>query len=356
MVRQASISRSSPGTTLAAGGYHSRNHLAGRQILLRHQSGLFACVVLGFALTGVASTPPLPQGNTGIAARYGGDGGIASDPAVIFADDFESYGSAASLTTKWSETYHSANTRIATEAGNVFAGARALEFTVPLTTAEVSNTVAKVVSPGRDMLFLRFYAKYDSGFNVLGSSHNGSTISAHYCCPGVRADGSNKFLVSYEAWRGETATPNPGQLNAYIYHPEQRDIWGDHFFPTGTVLPFSSTPFDFGPDFVARPDIAPVLGRWYCYEFMVKANTPGQRDGRIAFWLDGQLIADFPNLRLRDTTALTIDRFTLDLHVFKNNLALARKWYDNVVAATSYIGPMTAPAIPRVPSGFRIVR
>ena len=91
-----------------------------------------------------------------------------------------------------------------------------------------------MVSPERDALFLRYYARFDGGFNVLGSSHNGSTISAHYCCPGVRADGYNKFLVSYEAWRGDTATANPGRLNAYVYHPDQRDIWGDHFFPTGT--------------------------------------------------------------------------------------------------------------------------
>ena len=213
----------------------------------------------------------------------------------------------------------------------------------------------KIVSPERDALFLRYYAKFDGGFNVAGSSHNGSTISAHYCCPGVRADGYNKFLVSYEAWRDSTATANPGRLNAYIYHPEQRDIWGDHFFPTGIVLPFSSVPFDFGPEFVSRPDVTPVLGRWYCYEMMVKANTPGQRDGRIAFWLDGQLIADFPNLRLRETTALKIDRFTLDLHVFNNNLAVARKWYDNVVAATSYIGPMVSgPRPPAAP--LRVAR
>ena len=103
----------------------------------------------------------------------------------------------------------------------------------------MSNTVAKVVSPGRDALFLRYYAKYDAGFDVIGSSHNGSTMSAQDRCPGVRADGFNKFLVSYEAWRDSSATPNPGRLNAYVYHPDQRDIWGDHFFPTGngsTVL------------------------------------------------------------------------------------------------------------------------
>ncbi len=312
--------------------------------------------LVGLVLIAVLSAAPLPSGNSGIAARYPSDAGIASDPAVLFADGFESYNSAAGLTSKWSEAYHSANIRIATEAGNVFGGVKSLEFTVPHQSSEVSNTVAKVVSPGQDTLFLRYYARFDGGFNVVGSSHNGSTISAQYCCPGVRANGFNKFLVSYEAWRDSAASPNPGRLNAYVYHPDQRDIWGDHFFPTGIVLPFSSQPFNFGPEFVARPDVTPVLGRWYSYEVMVKANTPGQRDGRIAFWLDGQLIADFPNLRLRETTALKIDRFTLDLHVYSNNLALARKWYDNVVAATSYIGPMVSGAPPLPPTGFRIVQ
>ena len=311
--------------------------------------------VLGLTLVAVLNAAPLPTGNSGIAARYPFDAGIASDPAVIFADDFESYSSAAGLTSRWSEAYHSANIRIATETANVFRG-KSLEFTVPQTTNEVSNTVAKVVSPGQDTLFLRYYARYDGGFNVVGSSHNGSTISAQYRCPGVPANGSNKFLVSYEAWRDSGATPNPGRLNAYIYHPDQRDIWGDHFFPTGIVLPFSSTPFDFGPEFVARPDITPVLGRWYSYEMMVRANTPGQRDGRIAFWLDGQLIADFLNVRLRETTALKIDRFTLDLHVHGNNLAVARKWYDHVVAARSYIGPMVSTPQLTSPAGLRVVR
>jgi hypothetical protein len=320
------------------------------------RTALSLFLMLGLSLVGMTSAAPLPEGNSGIAARYPSDAGIASDPAVVFADDFESYSGAAGLTSKWNQAYHTANIRIATEAGNVFGGGKSLEFTVPRTSSEVSNTVIKFVSPERDALFLRYYAKYDGQFNVVGSSHNGSVISAHFCCPGVRADGSNKFLVSYEAWRDSGATANPGRLNAYVYHPDQRDIWGDHFFPTGIVLPFSSTPFNFGPDFVSRPDITPVLGRWYSYEVMVKANTPGQRDGRIAFWLDGQLIADFSNLRLRETTALKIDRFSIDLHVFNNNLAAATKWYDNVVAATSYIGPMVSETLLKPPTGVRIIR
>jgi hypothetical protein len=38
---------------------------------------------------------------------------------------------------------------------------------------------------------------------------------------------------------------------------------------------------------------------------------------------------------------LKIDRFGLSLHVGSNTLAPARKWYDNVVAATRYIGPLS---------------
>lgn len=300
---------------------------------------------------------PLPQGSTGIASRYPGDAGISADSNVVFADDFESYANASGLTSRWSNAYHSPNLRIATEAANVYAGQKSIEMTVPKQGSEVSNSLEKRLDPKRDVLFLRYYAKYDSGFNVIGSSHSGSTISGSYCCPGVAADGRNKFLASLEPWRDSTGMANPGLLNVYTYHPEQRDVWGDHFFPSGRVIPFDSTPGNFGPEFVARPEISPALGTWHSYEFMVKANTPGQRDGRIAAWIDGKLVADFPNIRVRDVTSLSIDKFTLDLHVQSNTLAVARKWYDNVVAARSYIGPLTPPASgvkPRPPTNVRV--
>ncbi|MBN2576677.1 MAG: hypothetical protein JXP73_19080, partial [Deltaproteobacteria bacterium] len=183
-------------------------------------------------------------------------------------------------------------------------------------------------------------------YDVVGSSHNGSSISAHYTVngqstPGVPADGTNKFLANLENWRGDASTVSPGQLNVYVYHPEQRSQWGDHFFPTGLVMPNTSIPFDFGPDFAARPDVVPELDRWYGYELMVKANTPGQRDGRIAAWLDGRLVMDFPNLRLRDVTTLAIDRFALCYHIKANPNGESKRWYDNVVAAKSYIGPLS---------------
>ena len=79
---------------------------------------------------------------------------------------------------------------------------------------------------------------------------------------------------------------------------------------------------------------------------MVKANTPGQRDGRIAAWIDGKLAADFPNLRLRDVDTLKIDQCSLALHIKQNTQRDNKKWYDDVVMATSYIGPMATEKPP----------
>jgi hypothetical protein len=318
------------------------------------KTGFYCSVVVASLLTIPALAQVLPEGNTGLASRYPGDTGIAADPAVVFADDFESYAGVAGLTSRWTRVFHTENMKIATEPGNYYAGSKGVELTVPRQSAEGVSTVIKAVSPGRDVLFLRYHGKFDPSLNAIGSSHNGSAISGNYCCAGLKADGYNQFFVSYEAVRGEASVPSPGKLSVYVYHPDQRDVWGDHFFPNGVVSPFTATPGNFGSSFVARPDVVPQLGRWHAYELMVKLNTPGQRDGRIAMWLDGKLVADFPNLRLRETTALKIDQFDVDLHVKSNTSSVARKWIDNVVAATSYIGPMTPLGALPAPTNLQV--
>ena len=284
-------------------------------------------------------------GGGGIAAKYPGDKGIENDPDVIFADDFESYAQATDLTKKWDNYFQQSDTKIVTDPANVKAGKQALEFTEPQGTTEVSNAVQKILTTELDQLYLRFYSKFDKNFDISGSSHNGGGISAHYfqgnnATPGVPANGTNKFLLEFESWRGAPADKSPGMLNVYVYHPEQRSNYGDHFFPSGLVLPNTSIPNTFGPTFVARPEVTVDLDRWYCYEVLLKANTVGQRDGRITLWLDGQMIADFPNLRFRDIDTLKIDRFNIGLHAGSNPSNVTHKWYDNLVAAKRYIGPL----------------
>ena len=69
---------------------------------------------IAFLTAGVTAT----LADFGIAARYHKN--IASDPAVIFADDFESYTSPSQLTTKWDGAYQLPNIRIATRSGTLF--------------------------------------------------------------------------------------------------------------------------------------------------------------------------------------------------------------------------------------------
>jgi hypothetical protein len=304
------------------------------------------------AVSGIATEtfPRLPEGHAGIAARYPGDKGIGRDPAVVVADDFEDYSSVGDLRARWDVLIHQEHIRLAEATGTGFGGAKSLLLSMPRQDAPLAIGIDKLPTTAPDVLFLRWYQKFDGGWLVPGGSvHNGGSMSSQYfpqgrATPGIRADGRNKFLVSFE--NENSIGHSPGLMNAYVYWPEQGDRWGDHFYPSGTVIPFSHTrsgAATFGEHFRARPDFSPALDRWYCYEFMVKANTPGYRDGRIAMWVDGALIADFPNLRLRDVPDLKIDRFGLGLYIANNTRRENQKWHDNVVAATSYIGPV-APA------------
>lgn len=279
-----------------------------------------------------------------IASKYPGDVGIGADPSVIFFDDFESYGTANDLWNRWDNVYQVSDTAITTGA-NVFAGSQSLQFTLHQVSTEVANAVDKVLSPEQDVVFLRYYSKFDTSFDIPTSSHNGASISAHYyngfnATPGVPANGTNKYLVNLEDFQPDTTTAPPGYLNLYVYWPKQRSNYGDHFLPSGDVYPNTSIKTDFGPQFVSRPNIIPSLGEWHAWEYMLKANTPGKSDGQVTVWFDGALVADFGNLVFRDIPTLTIDHVSVGLHAGSNTKAETTKYYDNVVVAKSCIGPM----------------
>jgi hypothetical protein len=139
--------------------------------------------------------------------------------------------------------------------------------------------------------------------------------------------------------------------HVYVYWPKQRSLWGDLWYPDGYVLPYSNTIGNKGdwlaypnqyPNFKVMPNHLPERGRWYCYEVMVKANTPGQNNGEVKWWVDGKVVADFPNLNIRSIPTLKIDTAKITLDVNKNNPQVITKWHDNVVIATKYIGPMAS--------------
>ncbi|MCZ7648799.1 MAG: hypothetical protein M5U26_26665 [Planctomycetota bacterium] len=298
---------------------------------------------------------PLPEG-PGLAAKFVGDAGIEQDPAVVFADGFEN--DRGNFDNGWG------GIEFVTQPENVHGGKKSLEMKMvpPKPGGETSLGVQKHFRDrGYDTLHVRYYAKFEKTMDMLHHNHNNCCIAARApgvpdAKPGIPADGRNEFTIALETWRSDDRKADPpGELNIYCYHPAQRSQWGDHFFPTGLITPQpkADSPKNlFGKHFAARPNLVPERDRWACYELMVQANTPGKLDGRIAYWVDGRLAADFPNLRLRDVPELKANRFGFGMSTRNaKDTHVNTMWFDDVVAATSYIGPRaTAPAPQPPPS------
>ncbi len=310
---------------------------------------LVLLAVTGHRWAAGTTLPELPEGR-GIAADYPGDHGIEQDAAVVFADGFETTdtgrlpdGYHKGGNTKWDNTW--GGCLVTEQAENVHSGKKAVQMTIVRPGSGEAGGLAleKYFEGGFDTLFLRYYAKFGKDTELYhGGAHNGGRIAAVAVgapptSPGLRADGSNQFIVRLDSWRPEEEIPSPGHLVLYVYHMDQAGRWGDQFFPSGRVIPPGRRLF--GEDFVPRPDFIPERDRWYCYELMVQANTPGRRDGRVAFWVDGRLVGDFPDLRLRNVAALKSDRVQLALYTQNRRVQKdVTMWYDDVVVATSYIG------------------
>jgi hypothetical protein len=280
---------------------------------------------------------------------------------VVFFEDFEDI-SGSSLTEGNSafDAVYGENA-ITQEAANVNGGTRAVER---IHTSSSSFGAVKYIGNGFETVHLRYYMKYHEEFP--GCHHTGGGIYAVAASEytqigsitGVRPDGTNHFqaylddIPPFFSWSPDGNDTPPGWLNFYCYNMQQGSEYGDLLFPDGTVIPGASG-IDLGSDFVSRLNFLPERGRWYCFEIMMQANTPGQNDGRIAFWIDGQLAGDFPGLLFRSINTLTpnhiaISTYSSQIHENKT------MWYDDVVAATSYIGPVyTGSSVAFPPPGPR---
>src|SRR5207253_2875830 len=76
---------------------------------------------------------------------------------------------------------------------------------------------------------------------------------------------------------------------------------------------------------------------------MTRLNTPGSNNGEVKVWVDGNVVADWTDLVIRKIDTLKLDETYIGLHALHSE-RLNKKWYDNVVIATQYIGPMASPS------------
>ena len=304
----------------------------------------------------------LPEG-CGLSAMYPGDAGIAGDEAVLFAEDFEGADLDAVIA-RWDQASNEDGKVLALsdEAPPASAGKQSIEMTATLgenTGGHLYTRLPRAV----DEVYARFYVKFPEEaqyihhfFHVGG--YNPATVYPQGGA-GSRPLGDERVTVGVEPTGLNGRQPAPGVWNLYCYWPEMKisaddKYWGNSLQPV--------------------VDAAVPRAKWQCVEVMVKLNSaPEARDGEAALWVDGELKGHFAKgVRRGDWTGMgfrLVDgggepfegfrwRTSADLKLnflwllhyvtegsYRQNRVddadpVNRVWFDDVVVATRYIGPI----------------
>ncbi len=96
----------------------------------------------------------------------------------------------------------------------------------------------------------------------------------------------------------------------------------------------------WGNNFAPTPDVPLPLDTWVCFEMMMKANTPGQNDGEMAYWIDGKLAHEKKDMAWRTTADLKLNMVRLQHYNETSDVQnhSNRIWFDDVVVSTERIG------------------
>lgn len=290
---------------------------------------MLACAAIGLTAPAWARAPVQAEAPAeGIAAKYPGDRGIASDPRVLLHEDFEA---GAFDKAKWPSISNKADAlSFSPEKPAASAGKQSLLVTATL-GKNTGGHLFRRFKPGVERMHARFYVRFAEDCDYV---HHFVTIVAENPpvawptggageCPA----GDRKFNSGLEPAGHYRKFPPPGAWNFYTYwHKMKRS--GDGMF--------------WGNSFAPETPHVPERGRWYAMEMMVQANTVGKADGRQAFWLDGVKVGDFDGIEWRTAEDLKINAFWLMSYITDRwtKHPVNRVWFDDVVVATEYIGPI----------------
>jgi len=303
---------------------------------------------------GAGST--LREGNTGIAAKYTGDGGIEKDPEVIFVEKFDG-GSLGVLAKRWDNVKARQIMTFSDEAPEASADKQSLLMT-HIGGEGTGGHFYRRLLPGHDQVFARFYVRFDPDCAEI---HHFGTHLGGFNPPtpwpqggaGERPSGDKRFTTGVEPY-GKS-----WHWGFYTY-------WqGMHVHGDGK---YWGTPFHVG-----TPPPKVDKDRWICVEMMVKANDPvSTSNGEQAFWIDGKLWRSggqvlshlgsgfpkgrwtggwwrpdpggrttFEGFRWRSTPKLAINYVWAYLYITKAKPGhVSKVWFDNIVIAREYIGPI----------------
>jgi hypothetical protein len=225
------------------------------------------------------------------------------------------------------------------------------------------------LEPGYEKLFVRFYVKFDPDcapihhFFHVGGYHPPTPYPQGGA--GVRPRGDERFTVGIEPY-GDAWT-----WDYYAYWMEMRGSP-----PRGQT---------WGNSFVRKPELKVKRGEWICVEALIRLNDVGEPNGELALWIDGKRVSHvgpgfpsgkwvfdkflpgeggdgvrwndarrgpeyftvpaggepFEGFRWRSDERLKLNFLWVLLYITDApDGHTSRVWFDEIVVATEYIGPL----------------
>jgi len=298
----------------------------------------------------------------GLAEKYPGDEGIENDPDVLFAENFEE-GTVDEICKRW-DSFKNKDGKvmaISDDSPEGSGGSRSLKMTGTL--GENSGGDLYTRFPSQDKAYLRFYTKFaaDHAYEHHFVGFGGHNPPSRWSDPkaGTRPNGDDRLHVMIDPIGRHGRYSPPGIWSLYTYWPEMKISADNHYW--GNCL----CPAD--PVIVHR-------NKWICVELMIKMNSdPDTRDGELTLWIDGKEVGHFvkgvmrdnwsgmgfdivkeggtpfEGLLLRTDNALKVNYLWLEHYIdegaqrqnrLENPNRVNRVWFDNVVVARKYIGPI----------------
>jgi hypothetical protein len=220
-----------------------------------------------------------------LSAQYPGDAGIASDPDVLFFDDFESgWG-------RWD--WPKQDTRyltLETNAANSHSGSRYLRSSVSEGDLVVDNYISastgKTFEKQSDVMYVRFYAQFVDVAPKPGHWVRFSAKSYNWNSSGLAntvPPGDGGFWWDLDVTKGD-------DFMFYAYWHDMRSGRCNDGSATPGCEGDQGTTYYYGNVFHPPGQQALQRDQWLCIEVMGKANTVGESDGELGLWVNEELI------------------------------------------------------------------
>ncbi len=291
----------------------------------------------------------------GLAAKYPGDSGLAHDSLVVFYEDFESK-NLPEIFQRFDNTLNTAGMRYSDKVPGFSQGRQSLEMTSVAGKNEGGHLYKVFPAGYSDSLFLRYYIRYAGGGTY---HHTGGRLGGYnpvskwpLGLAGKRPAGNANFSVAFEPLNDSK------RLDFYNYWMGMRS-WTE---PPSTY---------YGNRFIQNAALQIKSDEWMCVEFMIKMNNPlSVSSGELALWIDGEKVIHlgpgypqgiwkkdnffpdstgkgFEGFRWRSDAKLNINWLLLQHYVTGDPAGhTGRVYYDHVVVAREYIGPLAKEAVP----------